>query len=66
MATKQFDAQAHSLYRLDAIRQTNGALPHDVGVRVLVDTNRLTRANAIVAINAIEKILATSSSWPMP
>lgn len=65
MATKQFEADAASIYRLDALRVSKSELPAGVAIRVIVDTEALTRADAMISLNVIAKALGDSSNWPM-
>lgn len=62
---RQFEIDAGAVYRAQgAVRETKGALPDEVSVRVIVNSNALTRAEAITAINVIEKALV-SRPWPL-
>jgi len=62
---KQFEIDAGDVRKVHgSVRETRGTLPADVGVRVVVNSAALTRADAITAINLIEKALA-SRPWPL-
>lgn len=62
---RQFELNANDVHKVTgAVRDTRGVLPSDVAIRVIVNSEAMTRADAIIAINLIEKALA-SKSWPL-